>query len=212
MTKSAETINVQIDPGQFAAQKKNNYSLFLAKKVNGVYTVIWQSKGAKATSGNPSYGPNDSFTVTTPSYEVNYTNTLPSKKGIKIRASGDPVTVNLGETVSLSDIGVFGKPTGSGAAGSITIDNQLQANPHEILNDSDGNPIFVNTQSGMDIGTATLTPIDRYQIWFANTQQTGTIIAANLGKVGEVVFDGKSQVETISYDASGNWVNAPLPS
>jgi hypothetical protein len=86
----------------------------------------------------------------------------------------------------------------------------MERNPHEILNDSDGNPIFVNTESGMDVGSAILTPIDKYQIWFANKQQTGTMIASNTGDVGEVTFDGSSQTEIISFDASGKWINAPL--
>jgi hypothetical protein len=101
MAKSAETINVQIDPAQFAAQKKNNYSLFLAKKVNGVYTVIWQSKGAVPSVGHPTYGPNDSFSIATPTYEVNYTNELPSSPGIKITASGNAETMGVGETITL---------------------------------------------------------------------------------------------------------------
>lgn len=52
---SGEKIIVDIAQSQIEAQKDNNYSLYLAKKVNGSYTVIWQSKGAKATVNTPSY-------------------------------------------------------------------------------------------------------------------------------------------------------------
>lgn len=211
MTQNAETIKVEIDIDQFTAQKKNNYSLFLAKMVNGKYTVIWQSKGAKGSATKPSYGPRDTFKVNTPNFEVNYTNELPSGDGIQITASGVPVTMGLEETAKLNENGVFGAPAGGGKTGSITIENKLAGNPHEILSDSDGNPIFVNKVSGMDIGEAVLTPIDHYQIWFDNKQKTGTMISHNASKVGEVTFDGSSSVETISYTADGEWVNAPLP-
>ena len=211
MAQNAETIKVEIDIDQYAAQKHNNYSLFLAKKVNGKYTVIWQSKGAKASATKPSYGPRDTFSVNTPNFEVNYTNELPSGDGIKISATGVPVTMGLDQTVALDDDGVFGSPAGGGKTGSITVENKLGGNPHEILSDTEGNPIFVNKVSGMDIGEAVLTPIDQYQIWFDNKQKTGTMISHNASKVGEVTFDGSSSVETISYTADGEWVNAPLP-
>lgn len=211
MSKNAETIKVEIDIDQFTAQKKNNYSLFLAKMVNGKYTVIWQSKGAKASPTKPSYGPRDTFSIETPKYEVNYTNTLPSGEGMEITASGVPVTMGLHESVGLDEDGVFGPPSGDGKTGSVTVHNKLAGNPHEILSDNDGNPIFINSESGMDIGDAVLTPVDHYQIWFDNKQKTGTMISHNASKIGEVTFDGSSSVETISYTADGEWVNAPLP-
>jgi|SRR6188474_2877097 hypothetical protein len=49
---AAETITVYIDPAQLAAQKRNNYNLYLAKMVNGQFTVIWQSMGPIATVDN----------------------------------------------------------------------------------------------------------------------------------------------------------------
>ena len=48
-------ITIVIEEKQLVEQKANNFSLYLAKKVNNSFTVIWQSKGAKATVGEPSY-------------------------------------------------------------------------------------------------------------------------------------------------------------
>jgi hypothetical protein len=41
---AAEKITVYIDPAQIKAQKQNNYSLYLAKKVNGVLPLFGNQK------------------------------------------------------------------------------------------------------------------------------------------------------------------------
>jgi hypothetical protein len=88
----------------------------------------------------------------------------------------------------------------------------LAANPHEILSDANGNVLFVNVASGMDIGDADLTPIDTYQIWFDSYQDTGTIIAHNVSTPATVIFDGGTIEKTITYSASGQWQDGPPPS
>ena len=62
----------------------------------------------------------------------------------------------------------------------------------------------------MDIGTATLTPIDTYQIWFDNLQETGTIIAHNVSNAATVTFSGGTTNQVISFNAAGTWQNGPL--
>lgn len=94
----------------------------------------------------------------------------------------------------------------------ITINNQLQGNPNAILNDNEGNTIYVNDYSGMDVGQSTLTPIDEYQIWFDSYQNTGTIIAHNVSNAGTVTFSGGVASQTISYTSEGQWVAGDLPS
>ena len=206
---SSEKIIVYIDPAQIAAQKNNNYSLFLAKKVNGVFTVIWQSMGPVATVNNPSYEYNNTFIIEVPAYQVNYGSTETSGSSISFSSAGLPVTINLGQTVTLDSNGIFGTPQNKGPAGVIRIVNSLEGNSHELLADNQGNPIFFNAASGMDIGNADLTPIDQYQLWFDNHQETGTIIADNVSNPGLVVFAGEDS-ETISYTAAGTWEDGPL--
>ena len=208
---AAETIFVEIDVDQVNAQKANNYSLFLAKKVNGQFTIIWQSKGPYPSVTNPaSYEPKNTFHIQVPSYEVNYGTVTTTSGSVTFSASGVAQNITIGQTVLLDEGGLFGTPTNNGTAGEITITNGLQGNPHAILLDDKGNPIFVNTQSGMDIGAATLTPIDTYQIWFDSYQDTGTIIAHNVSNVATVVFDGGTTDKTISYNAKGEWQNGAL--
>jgi hypothetical protein len=206
-----ETITVYIDLQQLAAQKNNNYSLFLAKMVNGQFTVIWQSKGAVASVTNPAvYEYQNTFNITVPSYQVNYGTVTTTSGSVTFSASGLPQSIDISQTVGLDANGIFGIPTNSGLAGGITIDNKLAGNPNAILLDNAGKPIFVNTQSGMDIGTATLTPIDTYQIWFDNLQETGTIIAHNVSNAATVTFSGGTTNQVISFNAAGTWQNGPL--
>lgn len=195
---ASESIIVFIDQDQMIAQKSNSYSLYLAKKVNGKFTVIWQSKGPIATVNTPSYQYQNRFDITVPSYQVNYGNVTQTSGSVSFTSSGKPVSMNIGQTVSLDKNGMFGTPANDGNPGTLIVNNQLAGNPNEILSDQSGNPIFVNTQSGMDIGTAELTPIDEYQIWFDNCQATGTIIAHNASNPKVVTFSGGSTTQTIS--------------
>lgn len=208
---SSQSIIVYIDPGQLAAQKDNNYSLYLAKKVNGAFTVIWQSMGPIATVGHSSYEYKNTFIIQVPSYQVNYGTVTGSGTALEFDSGGEAVVMNLGQTVTLDQDGIFGTPTNGGGAGVLTVDNNLEGNPTEALYDNEGNPVFVNLQSGMDIGEAYLTPIDTYQLWFDNYQATGTIIAQNASNVGVVTFEGTDTM-TISYTAAGEWVAGKLPS
>jgi len=209
---SAETIIVQIDPSQLTLQQNNNYSLYLAKKVNGAFTVIWQSQGPFPTATNPvAYGPNNTFNIAVPSYMVNYSSGKITEGSVTDQVTGIPVVISTGQTVTLEASGLFTNPANGGATGVIAINNERQGNPYDVLLDNNGNPIFANS-SGMDIGSATLTPIDTYQIWFNSYQDTGTIIASNTSKFATVIFDGTTPTQTISYTAAGTWEPGPLPS
>ncbi|MBO6675940.1 MAG: hypothetical protein JJ908_12780 [Rhizobiales bacterium] len=210
---ASEQIIVYIDTNQLAAQKANNYSLYLAKKVNGNYTVVWQSKGPLATVTNPAvYEYKNTFNITIPSYQVNYGTVTDQQGAISFSAGGKAVNIDEGQTVELNSQGIFASPTNTGTTGVITINNQLQGNPNAILNDNEGNTIYVNDYSGMDVGQSTLTPIDEYQIWFDSYQNTGTIIAHNVSNAGTVTFSGGVASQTISYTSEGQWVAGDLPS
>ena len=88
---ASQTLIVQIDEAQLAAQKNNNYSLYLAKKVNGVFTVIWQSRGPIASVGVPSYQYNNVFNIAyptsviaTPNLNLRFFNP-PRTAGVRVR-------------------------------------------------------------------------------------------------------------------------------
>jgi hypothetical protein len=202
---TAETITVYIDPQQLAAQKDNNYSLFLAKMVNGQFTVIWQANGPFATPRSPAYEYLNTFPIGVPNYQVNYG----TVGGGGFTAAGVPQAIEIGQSVALDQDGVFETPTG-GMSGQITIFNQLPGNPNAALFDNAGNLIFANVDSGMDIGMVTLAPVDTYQLWFGGDQGTGTIIAFNVSNSTTVTFGGGEANAVVSYTAQGQWQSGPL--
>ncbi|UMR28855.1 hypothetical protein MJ904_17260 [Massilia sp. MB5] len=208
---SAQTITVYIDPTQQEAQQNNNYSLYLAKKVNDTFTVIWQSLGPLPTSTQPGYNHKNTFQISVPSYQVNYGTVTETQGSVTFQGNGEAIAIDLGQSVDLSAGGEFKNIQNDGHPGTITVHNARQGNPHEILYDQSGNPIFVNIESGMDVGKATLTPIDTYQVWFGSYQETGTIIADNVSNTGIITFEGTDNA-TISYNKDGEWVPGKLPS
>jgi hypothetical protein len=196
---AAETITVLIDPTQLTMQRESDYSLFLAKMVNGQFTVIWQALGPNA------YEYQNTFQIGVPNYQVNYG----AVGGGGFTAAGVPQAIEIGQSVALDQDGVFEAPTG-GMSGQITIFNQLPGSPNAALSDNAGHPIFVNVESGMDIGMATLAPVDTYQLWFGNDQGTGTIIAFNVSNSTTVTFGGGEANAVVSYTAQGQWQSGSL--
>ncbi|MGN7741408.1 hypothetical protein ACTJKT_15600 [Pseudomonas sp. 22526] len=202
---SSQQIILYIEEQQLIAQKNNNYSLYLAKKVNNDFTVIWQSKGPIATVNNPSYQYRNVFDVATPSFMVNYTNDPVSSGDVTFTSGGKNLPISTGQITTLDANGVFTPAKNGGVPSDVLINNQLQGNPHQILLDSNGNNIWVNRQSGMNIGTATLTPKSQYQVWFGNIQETGSLIATNLSNPYVVTLQDGGSI-TITYTDSGTWV------
>lgn len=202
---STQQIVVFIEEEQLIAQKNNNYSLYLAKKVNNDFTVVWQSKGPIATVNNPSYGYRNIFDIATPSFMVNYTTDPVTSGAITFTSGGKSQGISTGQTTILDQNGIFSPAKNDGNPGDVVITNALQGNPRAILQDANGKNLWVNRQSGMNIGTATLTPISQYQLWFGNIQVTGSLIATNLSNPTVVTMvDGEAK--TITYNDSGVWV------
>ncbi len=202
----SQTITLYIEQDQLEAQKNNNYSLYLAKKVNDDFTVIWQSKGPVATVKNPSYQYKNIFDIATPSFMVNYTNDPVKQGDVTFTSGGKNQAISTGQSTILDANGVFSPPRNDTTPSDIVINNKLQGNPHEILLDATGKNIWVNRASGMNIGTATLTPKSEYQLWFGNRQETGSLIAQNLSNATvQKMVDGQSI--TITFTNQGTWVN-----
>ncbi|MGE8176289.1 hypothetical protein [Pseudomonas fluorescens] len=202
----SQQIILFIEEEQLKAQKDNNYSLYLAKKVNNDFTVIWQSKGPVATVLTPSYQYKNTFDITTPSFMVNYTNDPVTTGNIIFTSGGKNRAISTGQSTVLDANGIFSPPANADAKPSdVVIKNNLAANPHEILLDSKGQNIWVNRQSGMNIGTATITPKSVYQLWFGNIQDTGSLIAENLSNATQqTLVDGDSII--ITYTNASTWV------
>ncbi|MCR3758641.1 hypothetical protein KYB31_06485 [Clostridium felsineum] len=202
-------ITVYINIKDLKAQKDNHYSLYLAKKVENSFTVIWQSKPADDDDDN-TYGYQNIFDIDIPSYGVNYTTQKIKKGDVTFQVSGKTIPIEVGQITKLDSMGIFSDAENSTLSPeSIVINNELKGNPHEILLDSDKNPIWINTQSGMNIGTATITPKYEYQLWFGNKQETGSLIAENLPN--PKIINMEAGQKTIVTYYQGKWIDGEPP-
>ena len=100
---SNQQIIVYIEEAQLIAQKINNYSLFLAKKVNNTFTVIWLSKAPKATTGQPSYQYKNIFDISDASFMVNFTSAPLQEGDITFTSGGKNLPINTGQITTLNE-------------------------------------------------------------------------------------------------------------
>lgn len=203
---SNQTIIIYIEEEQLVAQKVNNHSLYLAKKVNNTFTVIWISKPPLPTTNQPTYQYKNTFDITNTSYMVNFTNTPVQEGDINFSSGGKNLPINTGQITTLSQYGVFSPAKNGGTPGDVSINNQLPANPSDILLDSTGLSLWVNCTGGMNIGVATMTPQNEFQVWFGPTQAAGTLIPSNLSNP-YVISVNDGETKTVTYTDNGVWVN-----
>lgn len=202
---SDQQIIVYIEEAQLIAQKINNYSLYLAKMVNNSFSAIWLSKGPKATTGQPSYQYMNTFDISNRSFMVNFTNTPIQEGDITFTSGGKNLPISMRQKTTLNEYGVFSPATNGGNPEDILINNQLPANPREILLDSGGCSVWVNCSGGMSIGATTMTPKNQFQLWFGAAQATGSLIPPNVSNF-YVVTVNDGETKTITYTDSGVWV------
>lgn len=202
---SNQTIVVYIEEHQLVAQKTNNYSLYLAKKVNDNFSAIWLSKGPVSGPDQSSYQYKNIFDISTASFMVNFAS-APIKEGdITFSSGGKNLAIQTGQTTTLNQYGIFSPAKNDGIPGDIIIDNQLDADPHEILLDSTGKNIWVNCLEAMNIGRSTMRPKNQFQLWFGSPQVSGSLIRGNVSNAVVVnVNDGETK--TITYNNNGNWL------
>ncbi|UCR82067.1 hypothetical protein [Pseudomonas chlororaphis] len=203
---SKQTIIVYIEEDQLVAQKVNNYSLYLAKKVNSTFTVIWFAKPPFAAPNQPSYQYKNVFNITNDSYMVNFTNTPVQEGDVNFTSGGKNLPINTGQITTLTKYGVFSPAKNGGTPGDVSINNELSANPSEILLDSTGLNLWVNCSGGMNIGVATMTPKNEFQLWFGPGQTAGSLIPSTLSNPYTIsVNDGETK--TVTYNNQGAWVS-----
>ncbi|RON08321.1 hypothetical protein BK659_16960 [Pseudomonas brassicacearum] len=203
---STQTIIVYIEEAQLIAQKTNNYSLYLAKKINSTFTATWFLKPPLATPNQPAYQYQNRFDITNNSYMANFTTTPLQEGDITFTSGGKNLPINTGQTTTLDIYGVFSTAKNNGTQGDVTIYNQLPANPREILLDSTGRTIWVNCSGGMSIGTAIMTPKNEFQLWFGPTQVAGSLIPNSVSNA-YVITVNDGETKTVTYTNSGTWVS-----
>lgn len=137
---------------------------------------------------------------------VNFTNTPVQEGDVNFTSGGKNLPINTGQITTLTKYGVFSPAKNGGTPGDVSINNELSANPSEILLDSTGLNLWVNCSGGMNIGVATMTPKNEFQLWFGPGQTAGSLIPSTLSNPYTIsVNDGETK--TVTYNNQGAWVS-----
>jgi hypothetical protein len=197
MTKS-----VQIETGiaDVAYLKTNRYRLCLAKKVNGIYNVVWQSHGDFVAI--------NSFSWMTPVYQV--FGSTHFQTSARVVVDTNLVAASLGERVIMDQAGHIGPAEPGADSHSITFVNQdgpihpgLQSGSIGPGDNQVITPIYLYPQS-VPVGTVMFAPIEKVQVWFAQNLATGTIIDDHV--LNAVEIDLTTVNSAARRYQNGNWL------
>jgi hypothetical protein len=202
----SNTITVFIEEDQIVALKTNEYSLYLAKKVNDSFTVIWIANPPFATGTDQAYQYENEYDISIPSYMVNFMTGQLDVGDVTITSGGKSCAIDLGQITTLQNTGVFTSTVNGGTVEALTIQNEMTGNPHAIVLDSQGNNIWINTASGLNIGASAMTPQLDYQFWFGPFQEAGTIIPSTISS-STVVILTEGDDASITFTDAGTWEN-----
>ncbi|TFK32228.1 hypothetical protein BDQ12DRAFT_728838 [Crucibulum laeve] len=192
---SQYTLNVKIDTDDLQRLKKSGYKLCIAKKVNGIYNVVWYCE--------PHYFANNAFDWTE-EYEVFGIKKF--KEGALVKASTNPHDIESGLTCEINESGVmsdsFGSADSSGKFKVINNFGQVSIGINAKLGD-DMLPIFVTPTTVTE--TALFEPIIAVQVWFSMSQTKGMMILAADSDVMQIKYQGKVKERTVTF-VDGKWV------
>ncbi|TFK32233.1 hypothetical protein BDQ12DRAFT_671243 [Crucibulum laeve] len=174
---SQYTLNVEIDPGDLPILRESRSNLCIAKKVNGVYTVVW--------SGNLQYFENNAFDWVD---ECQVFGINKFKDGALANASTNMQDIKSGQTCEMNVAGIMSEARGNtDTSGKFTVINKLGEIAFGVNAKCEDQmlPIFV---------------------WFSVLQKTGTMMLAADSESFEAVYLGKVLERTVSYK-HGKWTS-----
>lgn len=190
------TIEIEVDDLQML--RVGNYSLCIAKKVEGGYGVVWDA-----------------------SRQFNHTNQISWKSEFElfgVRKFGDGIPVNsgtnrqpvrLGEQCVLDANGRLGRASPGGPATEITLVNQygpIHSGLSQLLDGIGGGqrmlPIHVAPRVSA-IGQVGLTPTDTVLVWFEQNISTATMFSKARPKAVEIDLS-RTNAATLRY-RNGSW-------
>ena len=193
------SILVEISNSDLRYLKSGNYALCMAKKVNGIYNVVWQ-----ASTG---YLQNNLLSWTS-SYQVFTTASF--TPGARVNIEDGPLDIALGQQAAFDTRGLVLDGSG-GTAGSITFVNNIEPirpGLSCLLQGLDSirqsTPIFVSSLTGQNSSTL-LTPTELVQVWFQQLLATGTMLGGPVPTAIEVDLTDASSA-TCRYQ-NGIWTS-----
>ena len=166
-------VTVEIDQNDLQVLRTGKYMLCVAKKIaEGEYNVVWQAFD--------NYLCNNVFSWT-PQYQL--FGSIQFNAGATVVVSTNSVNIGLGQTATLSSLGILQSPISGGSQTGFIMDNEfgsIHVGVSQLCTQLDGSivssPIYVSTEAVLK-GTITLTPVERVLIWFQQNIATGTMFS-----------------------------------
>lgn len=196
---TTKSVDIQIAAEDFQTLKDNGYRLCFAKKVNGVYNVIWQSYDK--------YLENNTFSWT-PTFQIFGTNTFESN--IKVKVQTNTQNISLGEQVILDENGHVGDPATGGPSTSLTLIDQygpIHPGVNQLSFGIDGqqhvSPIYV-AEKQIVTGQTELTPKESVMVWFEQNVETSTMFSDS--KSNSVEIDLTMENSASRAYQGGKWI------
>lgn len=178
---ATKTVTIEIAMADLARLKQSAYRLCVAKEVNGVHNVVWQSSSQYLATNRFQWAPQ---------FQIFCTNAFVD--GMQVRVATNIVKIGLGETSTLDEDGRLGPARTGGASTAISLLNQfgpIHPGLSQIctwIDDSRmSTPIFVAPQQVVG-GTTVLTPVENVLVWFEQNIQTGTMFSTSRSKAVEI--------------------------
>jgi hypothetical protein len=186
---------IKIDEDELTKLKNNGYKLCFAKKVGEEdFNVVWQSYD--------SYLANNEFSWT-PQYQIFGSNTFEEK--IKVKVSTNPIFIQLGQTTTLNEVGIFQKAVSGGDKNALNVINKfgdIHVGVSQLSTGIDGQmistPIYVSTKVVIrDDDPKTpginLKPKEEVLVWFEQNIETSTIFSGVRGKAIPIDLTNSSE-------------------
>jgi hypothetical protein len=207
---TAYHLNVHVAPKDIQALKQSGYKMYIAKKCNNTYNVVWAGQ---------SFLQNNDFTWVD-KYKVFAVDTFADGEVVKISSTA-AVDITPGQTAVLDSNGILSSAQGVvKKTGAFMIENDYGAIHLAVACKFHGEytPFFVTPNPVMS-GLVKLTPIENIIIWFATELKVSSMFMEAATNSFEIEYDSSQTNKVISYysppggnPGNGQWAVGPLPS
>jgi hypothetical protein len=196
-----KSVTITIDPDDHKKLVASHYRLCVAKKVEGIYSVTWQSYDTFLASSPISWGP---------TYQLFGA----SSAGVPIRGQTNAVAISVGQTATLDSNGNLGNAVTGGPPDQITLINNYKSiypGLNCAFTGPDGvqqtTPVFLAPYP-IVTGTEQLKPVEMVKVWF---EQPSALRLAFHASSHSVEIDLTNADSATRLYQNGNWSD-PGPS
>lgn len=197
-----KSVTISIDPADHEELMTGRYRLCVARKVEGIYSVTWQSYDTFLDSNTISWGPG-------------YQLFAASSAGLPIRGQTKPVDILVGQTATLDSSGRLGSAVTGGPSDQITLINNYKP-IYPGLNcafvDLDGvarTALAFLAPDPIVPGTEQIKPVDVVKVWFEQPSPPRMLMFRASSHFVEIDLTNADSAARLYKN--GNWSDSGLP-